>query len=361
MMRYKDTAWSAPWFLALGRDLQFCWQFLLDHADAAGFVNLELHGLLVSALGLDLAAAAQAFAERVRIWNPTLWQIKGFFPTQYPRDYSRALGGAQIKAFNDLKRFASLWGPSVVAEAFNGVPSWPEFEPKAPEGGGDIPPSTPGRPQVDLGITGKARQGRAGQGPPLQSVSKTVIHQDAPAPASEPVNEVTSEKLLFQALRMDWESSGHIHPDFPPFVRQKLLEVAAQVGAESVGIALRAFLAGNPVDPSPKAFGRQISSWLERVPAGKRRCHGPHTYEGHDVARTDFDNGPRARGLRCGWCGHTEWKGGTVEAATYKPVCVHTWAPMELPKGISVELAAEYAATEVCSGCGETRQGVNHA
>lgn len=379
-LRHKEKTWVSAFFVALPTELKLFWQFIIDHADQAGFFDLETHlprlTMLLSAA--SLADAQKAFEPRVCFWSPTLWQIKGFIPEQYPRDYTQKLNGAMQGALKALLRYSSVHGTGVLEASFSGVPLWPELRSDQVEGGSSgvqVAPATwsqvdrPGAGSTGLQegpLVGRGWRGRKGRRstPHLLDEPEEVQGNSAPVKALEQEQggssvDVSAERLLTLALDMTFARHGILSPDWPPFVVADVVKKVDQVGADAVSFALRAYLNEGKHEASPIAFNRKLSVYLALVPLNQRRCRGPHTYEGKLLPRDDFDNGPKLRAKVCGWCKHTEPTGKTVEASTERPVCAHDWQPEQVDQGYFNSLSAESKATvlalERCAGCGDVR------
>lgn len=342
----RPTAWGSDWFLSLSLPLRLAWQFVLQHADSAGFFEVDRHQhLLRLSCDTPLAAVQRGLAAQVVVLSPTLWQVKGYVAEQYPRDYECKLNGVQMRALKTLRHRASQFGQSVYAHAFPGCAPWPEVGAKA-EGGGVDPGTEEGGPPAQAGSTGKALQGGALQGltPPVST--KKASTEDAESKGVM----LTPDALVIAALAARWTASGYVAPDWPPFTQRAVLEAARAYGADAVDLAARAFLEKAGDNRTPKRLGNELGDWLRTVPADKRHCLGPHTFEGALLPlKPDYPNGPMLRAKVCGWCGHREYAQGTLAASTERQPCDH-------PKVSACTMTWEggpAVGTPICEACGE--------
>ncbi len=374
-LRHKEKTWISAFFVGLPLELKLFWQFIIDHADQAGFFDVEEHlprlSMLLPTGALD--AARKAFEPRVCFWSDTLWQIKGFIPEQYPRDYSQKLNGAMQGALKALLRYASVHGQGVLEASFAGVPAWPELL-RSEEGGVQEGPAAsrqvdrPGPGSTGVQVAPRERRGGVWKGrrstPHLLDEPEEVKGNSAPSKPLLKEPEPTGpdygpDDLMVLALNMVFDRHGIINPDWPVFAKRDVVKVADQVGSDAVSWALNAYLNEGRHEPSPLAFNRKLSVYLAKYPLNRRRCRGPHTYEGKLMPRDDFDNGPKLRVRVCGWCKHTEHAEKTVEASTEQPVCKHDFQPEPVDLAFFAKLSSEMQATakalERCSGCGDLR------
>ena len=198
--------------------IRMAWQFITCNSDHAGFFDVSTHKLMLEAVSeTKIEAIESALGMRIQALTPHLWQVRGFFIEQFPRDYEAKLNGVQTRALQLIRRYASLFGEVVFSIAFNGLPAWPELKlpPKdsltspaerndnpcplpGSTPGGPLPGSTPGGPLP--GSTGRAGKGGEGHGGACPSLNP-------PPKESGVVQKQNSAKENLKVCQHLWEDS----------------------------------------------------------------------------------------------------------------------------------------------------------
>ncbi len=337
MKRFTDTEkWTDERFQALSSDLKLLLLYIFDNCDKCGFWRPELDVFKIRS-GCQVAGKTlpEQLAWAIHPHPAGPWQIKCFFPDQYPDQDEQTKNGLAKSAFKELARWATKLGTTNDVFFIAGLR-------RVPSAGKSLSGTIPARvPQGDVDVDGAVD---------VDGVEKDEFEVEGPG-GGVPSGRGHEFDLGVASMRLEAQSAGKT---WPRRLRRDLsisLEDAFKAhGVERVAKGWGRYLQGFKGGQSLRNYldVRYTDRWMNDVPLTKAPCEHVPRVASERPELAEFPLGVKLKRLECGKC-----KVHLRDVREY-PECSHSvMVPVPLPAGAEPMVQ--------CQACGMSRPSLEEA